>query len=63
MADCHGMGMTLEHFPPAPIVLTAHAAHLSQQAPTVSRYLDAAAIAFHLADKDPEQCGCSTEQT
>jgi hypothetical protein len=62
MADCGGMGMTLQHYPPAPIVLAAHIAHLGRQAPTANRYIDAAVIADHLADKIPERCGCTTEQ-
>ena len=62
MADCAGMGMTLEHYPPAPIVLAAHAGHLARQAPTVSRYVDAALIADYLTDKTPEKCGCTPEQ-
>jgi hypothetical protein len=52
MADCGGMGTTLEHYPPADAVLTAHAAHLSRQTPTANRYVDAAIIADHLAEKD-----------
>lgn len=62
MADCAGMGTTLQNYPPAPLVLAAHVAHLGRQAPTVARYLDAAIIADHLAEKTPEQCGCSAEQ-
>ncbi|MEV0394978.1 hypothetical protein [Polymorphospora rubra] len=62
MAGCGGMGMTLEEYPPAPIVLAAHAAHLARQAPTVHRYADAAVIADHLAGKAPQRCGCTTEQ-
>lgn len=62
MADCGGMGMTLEHYPPAPIVLTAHAAHLALQTPTVHRYVDAAVIADHLKAKPPNRSGCTTEQ-
>lgn len=62
MADCGGMGMTLQHYPPAPAVLTSHAAHLARQAPTVPRYLDAAAIADHLAEKQPHRCGCTAQQ-
>jgi hypothetical protein len=62
MADCQGMGMALEHCPPAPVVLTAHAAHLSRQAPTVIRYIDAALLVDHLTNKAPQQCGCTTEQ-
>lgn len=62
MAGCSGMGMTLDHYPPAPTVLTAHAAHLGRQAPTVARYVDAAVIADHLADKASDRCGCTTEQ-
>ncbi|OKI51412.1 hypothetical protein [Micromonospora sp. CB01531] len=62
MADCGGMGMTLKHYPPAPIVLAAHVAHLGRQAPAVDRYVDVAVIADHLADRAPEQSGCTTEQ-
>ncbi|MFI5490344.1 hypothetical protein [Micromonospora echinaurantiaca] len=62
MADCGGMGMTLQHYPPASAVLAAHVAHLGRQAATVSRYVDAAVIADHLADKAPERSGCTTEQ-
>ncbi|MGC4750563.1 hypothetical protein ACLQ28_33615 [Micromonospora sp. DT201] len=62
MADCGGMGMTLEHYPPAPHVLAAHAAHLGRQAPTANRYVDAAVIADQLADKTPQRSGCTDEQ-
>lgn len=62
MADCGGMGMTLGHYPPAPVVLAAHVAHLGRQAPTVDRYVDAATIVDHLTDKPPERCGCTPEQ-
>jgi hypothetical protein len=62
MADCQGMGTTLEHYPPAAIVLAAHVAHLGRQAPTADRYLNAAFIADNLATRPPEQCGCTTEQ-
>ncbi|MFD8075543.1 hypothetical protein ACFV3E_23185 [Streptomyces sp. NPDC059718] len=62
MADCGGMGMTLEHYPPAPIVLAAHAAKLGRQAPTAGRYVDAAILVDHLTDKAPERGGCTAEQ-
>ncbi|WP_198543156.1 hypothetical protein [Pseudofrankia sp. BMG5.36] len=62
MADCGGMGMTLEHYPPAPVVLAAHVAHLGRQAPTVDRYVDAATIADHLADRNAQRSGCTSEQ-
>ena len=62
MADCGGMGMTLEHYPPAPVVLAAHAAHLAQQPPTANRYADAAIIADYLTAKPPNRCGCTAEQ-
>lgn len=62
MADCGGMGRTLEHYPPAPVVLAAHAAHLAQQLPTANRYVDAAMIADYLTAKPPNRCGCTTEQ-
>ncbi|MCC5580113.1 hypothetical protein IMZ11_31260 [Microtetraspora sp. AC03309] len=61
MADCGGMGMTLEHYPPARIILQAHADHLSRQTPTVNRYVSAAVIADHLAQKPPERLGCTVE--
>ncbi|GLW35210.1 hypothetical protein Areg01_81460 [Actinoplanes regularis] len=62
MADCGGMGLTLEHYPPAPAVLAAHAAHLAEQSPTANRYVDAAIIADYLTAKSPNQCGCTTGQ-
>lgn len=62
MAGCGGMGMTLAHYPPAPVVLAAHAAHLARRAPTVDRYVDAATIADHLAGRPPNRSGCTTEQ-
>ncbi|MFI7575612.1 hypothetical protein [Micromonospora sp. NPDC049497] len=62
MIGCGGMGMTLEHYPPASAVLAAHVAHLVGQAPTVSRYIDAAVIADQLAEKAPERSGCTAEQ-
>ncbi|WP_327108151.1 hypothetical protein [Nonomuraea glycinis] len=61
MADCSGMGLTLEHYPPASTVLQAHAHHLSRQTPTLSRYIDAAVIADHLAQKQPERVGCTLD--
>ncbi|GAB3435784.1 hypothetical protein [Actinophytocola sediminis] len=62
MADCGGMGMTLAHYPPASIVLAAHAAHLARQPPTASRYFHAAVIADQLASGIPEKSGCTGEQ-
>ncbi|MEV4141689.1 hypothetical protein AB0J72_57240 [Dactylosporangium sp. NPDC049742] len=62
MADCDGMGLTLDHYPPAPAVLAAHAGHLARQTPTVSRYVDAAIIVDHLTSKPPDRCGCTAEQ-
>lgn len=62
MADCDGMGMTLEHYPPAPVVLAAHAAQLGRQTPTAGRYVDAAIIVDHLTDKAPERGGCTADQ-
>ncbi|WP_198318643.1 hypothetical protein [Pseudofrankia inefficax] len=62
MADCGGMGMTLERYPPAPIVLAAHAAHLGRQMPAVNRYVDAALIAHQLAKRSAERFGCTAEQ-
>ncbi|MEU7742109.1 hypothetical protein [Nonomuraea sp. NPDC049158] len=62
MADCGGMGLTLEHYPPARIVLDAYVGHLSRQTATVNRYVDAAMIADHLAQKPAERLGCTPEQ-
>jgi hypothetical protein len=62
LADCGGMGLTLEHYPPAPIVLAAHAAHLGRQEPTARRYVEAATIADHLTEQPPEKFGCTTAQ-
>lgn len=62
MTDCAGMGMTLEHYPPAPVVLAAHAAHLARQTPSVDRYVDAAVIADQLAGKPSDRSGCTAEQ-
>ena len=61
MAGCGGMGMTLEHYPPARIVLDAHVAHLGRQTPTVNRYVDAAVIAGQLAQQPPERLGCTED--
>lgn len=55
MADCGGMGMTLEHYPPAPSVLTPHAAHLTRQSPSANRHIDAAMIADRLVANPPHR--------
>ncbi|GGL07705.1 hypothetical protein GCM10014719_07240 [Planomonospora parontospora subsp. antibiotica] len=62
MADCGGMGMTLERYPPARVVLEAHAGHLSRQEPTVNRYVGAATLAGHLTRQSPQRLGCTPEQ-
>ncbi|KQR08685.1 hypothetical protein ASF78_20360 [Cellulomonas sp. Leaf334] len=62
MAGREGRGMTLEHYPPAPLVLAAHAAHLAHQTPSVDRYVDAAAIADHLAAEPRGGSNSWTEQ-
>jgi hypothetical protein len=49
LADCQGMGMTWRDYPPIRLVLDAHAGHLSGQAPSATRYANAAVIADHLA--------------
>ncbi|MEV4889213.1 hypothetical protein AB0K48_07485 [Nonomuraea sp. NPDC055795] len=54
MAECGGMGMTWQHYPPISVVLDAHVGHLARQVPTVSRYLDAACIADHLSRMPPD---------
>lgn len=48
MAGCGGMGRTLEGYPPAHAVLTAHAGHLGRQEATPARLRHALAIAHHL---------------
>jgi hypothetical protein len=62
MARCGGMSKTLEHYPPAPVVLAAHAGHLARQQPSAGRYFTAAAIAGHLTAGPPGRSGCSEEQ-
>ncbi|SCF05683.1 hypothetical protein [Micromonospora chokoriensis] len=62
MADCAGMGMTLAHYPPAPVVLAAHAAHLARQPPTANRYVDAAMIAHCLTAGPADRYGCTAAQ-
>ncbi|MEV6604633.1 hypothetical protein [Kutzneria sp. NPDC051319] len=61
MADCEGMGTTLQHYPPAFAVLTAHATHFARLEPSTRRYIDAAVIADRLA-ADPEKRGCTAAQ-
>ncbi|MCX5065474.1 hypothetical protein OOJ91_06230 [Micromonospora lupini] len=48
MADSAGVGVTLDHYPPAPAVLQAHCAHAGQLDPSVERYLVAAELADYL---------------
>ncbi|MFI7152872.1 hypothetical protein ACIBO2_48805 [Nonomuraea sp. NPDC050022] len=62
MADCGGMGLTLERYPLARIVLDAYVGHLSRQTATLNRYVDAAMIADHLAQKPAERLGYTPEQ-
>ncbi|MGW4463003.1 hypothetical protein [Micromonospora sp. NPDC004704] len=62
MTGCGGMGMTVASYPPARLVLAAHADHLSRQPPAVRRYLDAAIIADHLAQHPPKQSGCTEKE-
>ena len=49
MSDCDGMGLTLDTYPPAPLVLEAYAGHLSRQTPTTDRFLTAAVLAANHA--------------
>ncbi|MEU8376130.1 hypothetical protein AB0C22_23825 [Micromonospora sp. NPDC048894] len=48
MADSAGMGMTLDHYPPAPVVIAAHAEHAGRLEPTVGRFVMAAQLAGYL---------------
>jgi len=62
MADCGGMGLTLEHYPPAPIVLRRHAELLKGQTPTAARYLTATVLTHYLTKQEPHRLGCAAEQ-
>jgi hypothetical protein len=58
MARYGDMGpWTLAHYPPAHLVADAYVGHLGRQEPTMSRYLDAAFIADHLAQAPPGTLG------
>ncbi|WP_199747995.1 hypothetical protein [Actinomadura sp. WAC 06369] len=59
LGQCSGMGMTLERYPPARIVLDAFVRHLGRQQPSLRRYLYAANIADHLAQGAPANIGCT----
>ncbi|MEU8179280.1 hypothetical protein AB0B86_00730 [Micromonospora sp. NPDC049047] len=48
MADSDGMGMTLEHYPPAPAVLAAHCGLAGRLEPSVERFYVAAQLAGYL---------------
>jgi hypothetical protein len=50
MTSCSGMGMSLEEYPPARIVLGAHSAHLNRQAPAIDRFVEAAMVAYGLSE-------------
>jgi hypothetical protein len=62
MADCAGMGLTLERYPHAPIVLSRHAELLKGQTPTVARYLTATVLTYHLTKHEPHRLGCTVGQ-
>ncbi|EWM19303.1 hypothetical protein [Kutzneria sp. 744] len=57
MSGCEGMGTTLEHYPPASIVLTAHATRFARLEPTALRYINGAILANRLT-VDAGKCGC-----
>jgi hypothetical protein len=48
MSGASGMGLTLEHYPPADAVLAAYVEHTGRLEPTVERYCHAALLADHL---------------
>lgn len=62
MADCGGMGMTWQDYPPIRLVLDAHAGHLARQEPSMPRYLDAAFIADRLAQAPPGPLGLTPDR-
>lgn len=62
MTASSGMGGTWRHYPPIRFVLEAHAGHLARLAPTMSRYIDAAVIADHLAQTAPDHLGVTPDQ-
>jgi hypothetical protein len=61
MAWSAGMGMTWQNHPPIRHVLDAHAGHLTHQAPSMPRYLDAVLIADHLAQAPPGTLGLTPD--
>ncbi|WP_406079208.1 hypothetical protein [Micromonospora sp. NBC_00858] len=48
MADSGGMGITLDHYPPAAAVLEAHYEHAGRLEPSVERFVVAAQLAAYL---------------
>jgi hypothetical protein len=62
MACYEGLGMTLETYPPASIVLRRHAELLQAQTPTVARYITSAVLAYQLANREPHRLGCTASQ-
>ncbi len=48
MADSRGMGLTLDHYPPTPVVIAAHAEHAGRLEPTVGRFVTCAQLAGYL---------------
>lgn len=61
MAGASGMGVTWKDYPPIRQVLDAHVGHLAGQAPTMTRYIDAALIADHLAQTSPGASGLAPD--
>lgn len=62
MASCAGMGMTLKHYPPAGIVLEAHARHISRLPPTPERSSDIATLARYIRESAAEELNWPPEQ-
>ncbi|MFB7297385.1 hypothetical protein [Streptomyces rubiginosohelvolus] len=62
MSDCAGMGLTLAHYPHAPMVLDAHARCVGLLGPTLERYLTIALLTQHMTTESPEKAGCSATQ-
>jgi hypothetical protein len=62
MAECDGMGTTLQGYPSAAAVLTAHAGHRAGQLPTAERYGKTRLLVDQLSGRSPERCGCTRAQ-
>jgi hypothetical protein len=62
MANCGGMGMTLGHYPPAGVVLEAHAGYAHRLEPTLQRYFTVAQLADYLHQAGAEELALPAAQ-